>query len=70
MASEAFHADGEGVMDVPERDRDLVRILVERRASGESYEEIAKYVPRSISTLRRWGREFWIEIEDMKLGRN
>lgn len=54
---------------MPERDRNLVEILVVRRAKGESYEEIAKVIPRSISTLRSWAREFRIEIDDMKSGR-
>lgn len=52
-----------------ERNRDLVRMLVERRSEGESYKEIAKAIPRSISTLKRWAREFRIEIDDMKHGR-
>lgn len=59
----------EEVIEVAIRNRSLVEMLVVRRSKGESYEEIAKVIPRSIPTLRRWAREFHIEIDDMKCGR-
>lgn len=54
---------------MPYRDREYVRMFVVHRARGESYKEIAEMIPRSVSTLRRWAKEFSIEIEDMKNGR-
>jgi len=49
-----------------ERNREYVKMLVKFRSEGVSYKEIAKVIPRSVSTLKKWGTEFRIEIDDTK----